>query len=1009
MSVNIVSVMLMIVMLPPAAAEWPLGELVPSTPGGDYVLIGQQLLLDCHLNSSTTYNSGMLFVEKGDDFNGSLTIIDSRTAEMNLTVTSLSDAGRYYCWVGVSGEGSSLFVGSRLVEVEYYPEPVVNITCVKYNWDEKMNCTWDLGVNYVNASNIEVSFFYQTRRGDNDTDVTRGKRCPNQTQTGCYFTRYNFPSLKYVVRVKNKRTNEPVNGRPIFSKCNDLVKPDPINVINVNTTKTNFTLVWNHNKRLRAKMYRFRFHKVGDADWKEVLKKPAPDFEEEPPSMSQTVVGLRPYTLYEVEMDTRPTPTTGYWSDKVTRTKRTLEDVPATGPHTTPGSFYSEVCHSNIHDVTVFWQEPSAADRNGKITRYLMDYNGIRSRLDAAEFQFTAPSLPCDKRQVISLDAETSVGASGNPSLIVVPPTSQGSNIQDFDIVVSDREVKAMWKPHEGEVTDLYVYWCVGSRIRKKCEKPLKWAPVGVNRTSFEIPDLKVVVDEYLFGLSAVIDNVTTGITWAECIVEKGARPTETPMGLQVEKTASPTSLKLKWPKTRCIDTALITNYRLYVGEVSGKNIINKYNITYNLTTAQHVATELQAGRNYSFRLQAVSSAGVGPINDPIYQAIPSERGYLHLREGIAVAVVIGVIMLAVIVVIYMYRKRKQCWAKETISLPKWTSPYSSPSHEMLRSDTSCSGSSSLDATNQTKATEEDVICSGSSNSTRTNSDTNMHGIQNGILSGQTTGLKLTSDPDQIQVVINPNESYVQNGITYCPDYKKIGDMEPMHGNRPSENYSLFSDAGLVDARQNHLPCSPEEDQVVHNKDVAVHSINPMSPYVKTTLGNVAPAFHPNYVQEQQVTDGVPCVKTISAEVNHPNYLSNTSPPVILNADYVQVPLVNACKEEASDNSRSRSENSGSRLSNSRSRSDTSRSTSDSMDAYMRAGLGSDDVQTSPESPTHPDYVSGVPAAGPAVLPLEEHALEEIHRDGASLHKPPPAGMEVNPDYISITDNCTKL
>ncbi|XP_046578823.1 uncharacterized protein LOC124286491 isoform X2 [Haliotis rubra] len=982
MSMNIVPVLFM-TLVPSCCsrmAAWRTGSV---NSRRDYVLIGQQLRLTCRLNSSTTYDSGLLFLEKGDNLNVSMTIIDDRTAATNRTIGSLHDAGKYYCWVGTDEGDGSLFVGSRVVEVEHYPEPVVNMTCVKDNWDSPLTCHWDLGVNYVNASNIEVMFLFKMGR--------RAALCPNQTKTRCYFSRYNSLEIVYTVRVKNKRTNDSVNVKPASFKSNDLVKPDPVNVINITVTKSNFTLIWNHNRPHREKMYRIRFHEKDDPAWKEIRIPPKPNFDEEPPHFSRTETGLRPYTQYEVEIDTRPSLTTGYWSNKIRRTKRTLEDVPSTGPHTTQGSFYSEVCHSNVHDVTVFWQEPRAADSNGKITQYLVEYNGISRTLDAAEFQFTALSLPCDKRHVISLDAETSVGASGSPSTIVIPPTGQGTKIEDFTIMVSDREVKAMWKRPEGEISELYVYWCVGSTIRKKCEKLLKWGLVEVNKTSFLIPDETVIVDDYLFGVSAILENVTLGITWSECTVVEGSRPTVKPRGLQVEKTASPSSLKLKWPKTRCIDTALITSYRLYMGEVAGNNIINERNFTYNLTTTEHVAVDLRVGTNYSFRLQALSSAGAGPISDPLYQMIPSERGYFDspLVFGSAVAAAIVCVILAVVIAICCYRRRKQCWRSETISLPKWTSPYSSPSHDMLRSDTSSSESSSMGATNQTRATEEDVIRSGSSDSTRTNSDTNMHCGQPGSLPTEAV-VKLTSDPDRIQVAIDPNQLDVKNGIVHCPDYKKIGDIEPTHGNRPPENYSLFSDTAVSSF--------PGADPVVSNKDLGVLSLNHMSPNVETAVGNVAQPFHPDYVQEQQVTNGVPCVKTVGTEVYrsfHPDYLSNTSPPVILNENYVPVPLVNACREETS---------AGSRSDNSGSRSDNSRSTSGSLDAYMKAGLGSDDVQTSPESPTHPDYVACVSAAHPAILPLEEHALEEISR-----FEQPPAGTEANPSYISVTDISTKL
>ncbi|XP_067678645.1 interleukin-12 receptor subunit beta-2-like isoform X2 [Haliotis asinina] len=977
MSMNAVPLLLMVLVFRAAAAEWPLGEMVPSTPGGDYVLIDQQLQLVCRLNSSTSYNSGQLFVEKGDNINVSLTIIDDRTAATNLTIRSLQDAGKYYCWLGTEDDDGSLFVGSRMVEVEYKPELVENITCVKNNWDSPLTCTWDLGVRYVNDSNVEVTYLFRTRRS--------GGTCPNQTKTMCYFSRYNFLKISYAVRVRNKRTNDFVMGGPVSSECNDLVKPDPVNIINISVTKSSYTLFWSHNRPYREKLYRIRFHEKDDPVWKEILRPPDPTLEKEPPSFNWTEMGLRPYTQYEVEIDTRPSLTTGYWSNKIRRTKRTLEDVPATGPHTTRGSFYSEVCHSYVHDVTLFWQEPRPADRNGKITHYLVEYNSINKTLGASEFQFTALSLQCDKHQVIYLNAGTSVGASGNPYAIVIPPTGQGPKIEDFYVMVSGREVKAMWKRPEGEITEMYVYWCVGSWIKKKCEKLLKWGLVEANKTSFLIPDETVIGDDYLFGLSAIFDNLTTGIMWSECTVMEGSLPSVKPSGLQVEKTDSPSSLKIKWPKTRCIDTALITSYRLYVGEVAGQNIINERNFTYNLTTTEHVAGDLHVGTNYSFRLQALSSAGDGPISDPLYQTVASDHGFYDsplLKAVAGIAGSVGVFFL-VVGLICCYWKRKQCWRSETISLPKWTSPYSSPTHDMLRSDTSSSESSSMGATNQTKATEEDVIRSSSSNSTRTSSDTNMNGGQLGILPNETV-LQLTSDPDQIQVVIDPNKVDVQNGIVHCPDYKKIGDIEPVHSNRPPENYSLFTDTG------------PEADQIVTKKDLAVASLNHVSSSLDTTVGNVAQPFHPDYVQEQQVTNGVPYVKTIGTEVDtsfHPDYLSNTSPPVILNENYVPVPLVNACKQETSEGSGS----------------DNSRSTSGSLDAYMKAGLGQNDVQTSPESPTHPDYVACVSIADPAVLPLEEHVLQLMPRIEASPREAPTAGMEANPGYISITDISTKL
>ncbi|XP_052778057.1 uncharacterized protein LOC128215412 [Mya arenaria] len=244
------------------------GVVLPKDP---YIYIGNILTLMCNL---TTYEPGdydsqnLFFSRRNDEIIAStyITIESTRSIVLRYPIRSSEDGGNYLCKLNRRNNRPEI-IGNQFVVVEYEPQPVTDVNCRVYNW-QNMTCTWDLGVKYVHPDTIDVSLIWTI-------DSTQSV-CPHPTKTSCSWWEVDeensfMSDLPYYmgVIVTNKRTGirypESVPGQSVDT--NRIVEPTPVQDLAAEKNTTCIMLSWKHRKIRRDKVYKLDFKSEHDMYW----------------------------------------------------------------------------------------------------------------------------------------------------------------------------------------------------------------------------------------------------------------------------------------------------------------------------------------------------------------------------------------------------------------------------------------------------------------------------------------------------------------------------------------------------------------------------------------------------------------------------------------------------------------------------------------------------------------------------------------------------------------------
>lgn len=133
------------------------------TPRDPYVLLNEELVLNCTVNASFHHDSSSLYfthkpnmsIPEKELSKEYITTVNDTTISLRKMVRSLDEAGTYSCKIRDVRPG---VVDRQVVEVEYPLRNVTDFHCVIYDWDVNKSCTWNLGP-YVNLENINVTLY----------------------------------------------------------------------------------------------------------------------------------------------------------------------------------------------------------------------------------------------------------------------------------------------------------------------------------------------------------------------------------------------------------------------------------------------------------------------------------------------------------------------------------------------------------------------------------------------------------------------------------------------------------------------------------------------------------------------------------------------------------------------------------------------------------------------------------------------------------------------------------
>lgn len=133
------------------------------TPRDPYILLNEELVLNCTVNASFHHDSASLYfthkpnmsVPERELSKEYITTVNNTTISLRKMVRSLEEAGTYSCKIRDVRPG---VVDRQVVEVEYPLRNVTDFHCMIYDWDVNKTCTWNLGP-YVNLENINVTLY----------------------------------------------------------------------------------------------------------------------------------------------------------------------------------------------------------------------------------------------------------------------------------------------------------------------------------------------------------------------------------------------------------------------------------------------------------------------------------------------------------------------------------------------------------------------------------------------------------------------------------------------------------------------------------------------------------------------------------------------------------------------------------------------------------------------------------------------------------------------------------
>ncbi|XP_052774868.1 uncharacterized protein LOC128213303 [Mya arenaria] len=635
------------------------GVVLPKDP---YIYIGNILTLMCNL---TTYEPGdydsqnLFFSRRNDEIIAStyITIESTRSIVLRYPIRSSEDGGNYLCKLNRRNNRPEI-IGNQFVVVEYEPQPVTDVNCRVYNW-QNMTCTWDLGVKYVHPDTIDVSLIWTI-------DSTQSV-CPHPTKTSCSWWEVDeensfMSDLPYYmgVIVTNKRTGirypESVPGQSVDT--NRIVEPTPVQDLAAEKNTTCIMLSWKHRKIRRDKVYKLDFKSEHDMYWQTKHLDSARKI---------TLCGLSPHTLYNFSVQCIPRLLTGevkgFWSKPAYIAVRTETGIPKKSPVIASGSYMETACqHFNCKKVHIYWKPLTTLEANGNVSFYKVDFQNLRTGLgwDSSRVTTSEISLMFIKSDPyqVQIRAATSKGVADVFSNMFIPGNDFKPSVPDHRVEAGNSSVTVYWdfpedmtSPYWHNLTSFTVFWCTGFVGDLRCEKPIEFKDVSITERSLDVftADLK----SHIFGvavnaLSKSGKFISSGFKWNSCMYRKNAEPEVAPMNIRLSAYQPDDSLSIEWERLSCDDSvSYIVSYHINICPTrGGYNCTGEVNtFTVPNTFSSYTAEGLDIGTRYKVWVNAVSEAGSGPNSETVYGVVINRS----LTKGEIAGIVIGGLIVFII------------------------------------------------------------------------------------------------------------------------------------------------------------------------------------------------------------------------------------------------------------------------------------------------------------------------------------------------------------------------
>ncbi|XP_069126196.1 uncharacterized protein [Argopecten irradians] len=274
-------------------------------------------------------------------------------------------------------EVANIFIAWCAIFVGYCSGEVYrNFTCITYNWDETLTCSWSVarefsGSSYTTAVDWQITGFPRML-------------CPSLTPSTCVWSLGGDgqqgdtdPYQPIRVGLYLLRQNRTIHTQYYKVDLEQKVKPAAVSNLRAKPLRLNCIFVeWTHYKVDQTKIYSLEVSSPGLNTIRKIHGMTNFDSTEFDQEVSNTTIcNLFYYTNYTVTVRVRAIDMDyqqiGYWSDPLHTRVLTSKSVPSSPPFLPPGGYtLSAINNEGYRMARVHWQEVPKNTRSGETITY---------------------------------------------------------------------------------------------------------------------------------------------------------------------------------------------------------------------------------------------------------------------------------------------------------------------------------------------------------------------------------------------------------------------------------------------------------------------------------------------------------------------------------------------------------------------------------------------------------------------------------------------------------------
>ncbi|XP_060591059.1 uncharacterized protein LOC132746027 isoform X2 [Ruditapes philippinarum] len=559
--------------------------------------------------------------------------------------------------------------------ITVYPMPVEleAVNCVVDNYLDSMNCTWNDGTTYRNGFTPYVTFQW---RIPSYSLVWNNCSQLDQQYRYCYWpnsSKGDFTMKPIDIQLIQKSPCGENDTSDFTVDTSQIVKPRPVTELTSRTV--NSTCIYVQWRTTNSQMQYPKEHRVSVTNkWdKGQIFKFNTTNKTERYVHNRTFCNLHPYTKYQFTVDIQPIgEEAGFFSDPRQTEAMTYSDFPSASPEVVSGGYGWNPNDCNApytkRSICVPLKSIAPINENGPMKGLVVTYineQGKEMRDDLAEdLKYACTSnLMCNTTYDFYIRARNVNGTSTVSSSIRIPASTLGIEQPNFIVEAGNgTNVTVSW-PETGDATTFIVFWCRNRNGNCEEKEKINWREFAGNTREAVIQIEKTnSPQDFLYAVSLLTDQGSSGFSWQECVYLKNAPPQREVRNLAVSPGPEDNSLVATWDKLTCqSDQPYIAKYNVRYNEVN-----NRHFAVVNVSAsgeARVVLRDLKRDQAYSVSVRAVTRTGeYGPIGQ-LKTSTPVNNS---LRQWeivlIVTGVVIAVIVITIIVILLMscYRKKKR-------------------------------------------------------------------------------------------------------------------------------------------------------------------------------------------------------------------------------------------------------------------------------------------------------------------------------------------------------------